>query len=57
MKKFLKNNWGRIILFIILSIICILSFSKGKYLLGNDNYSPELNPSLTIERSIESPEV
>lgn len=55
MKKFLKNNWGRIILFIILSVICILSFSKGKYLLGNDNYSPELNPSLTIERSIESP--
>lgn len=55
MKKFLKNNWGRIILFIILSVICILSFSKGKYLLGNDNYSPELNPGLTIERSIESP--
>ncbi len=55
MKKFLKNNWGRIILFIILSVVCILSFSKGKYLLGNDNYSPELNPGLTIERAIESP--
>ena len=55
MKNFLKNNWGRVILFIILSVICVLSFSKGKYLLGNDNYSPELNPGLTIERSIESP--
>jgi len=55
MKKFLKNNWGRIILSILLISICILSFSKGKYLLGNDNYSPELNPSLTIQRSIESP--
>ena len=55
MKKFLKKNWGRILLFILLITICILSFSKGKYLLGNDNYSPELNPSLTIERSIESP--
>lgn len=42
-------------MFVILTIICILSFTKGQYLLGNDNYSPELNPSLTIERSIESP--
>lgn len=55
MKNFLKRNWALIILLIILLIVSVLSFTPGKYLLSNDNYSPELNPLLTIWRSLISP--
>lgn len=55
MMKFLKNNWGKIILVLLLLTISILSFKTGYSYLSNDNYSPDLNPLLTIKRSIESP--
>lgn len=55
MKTFLKKYWSVILLIIILIVISVLSFVPGKYLLSNDNYSPELNPGLTILRSIISP--
>lgn len=55
MKNFFKNNWGYILLSILLLIVCIISFIPGKYLLSNDNYSPELNPLLTIQRALLSP--
>jgi hypothetical protein len=55
MKTFLKKYWSLIILVIILIVICALSFVPGKYLLANDNYSPELNPELTTLRSLLSP--
>ena len=55
MKNFFKRNWGYILLSILLLIICIISFVPGKYLLSNDNYSPELNPLLTFQRSLLSP--
>ena len=55
MKTFLKKYWSLIILVIILIAICALSFAPGKYLLANDNYSPELNPGLTTLRSLFSP--
>lgn len=55
MKNFFKNNWASILLIIILIVISVLSFIPGKYLLSNDNYSPELNPLLTIQRALLSP--
>ncbi|MFA7143404.1 MAG: hypothetical protein WC175_05475, partial [Candidatus Dojkabacteria bacterium] len=55
MKKFLLKNWGKILLLLILIVISVLSFKTGYSYLSNDNYSPDLNPILTIQRSIQSP--
>lgn len=55
LKTLLKHNYGYILLIIFLTVVSVLSFSPGKYTLSNDNYSPELNPSLTVERSLLSP--
>lgn len=55
MKTFLKRYWAIILLVAILITISVLSFVPDKYLLSNDNYSPELNPLLTIFRSLISP--
>ncbi|KUK76195.1 MAG: transmembrane(s)protein, partial [candidate division WS6 bacterium 34_10] len=55
MKTFLKRNWGKILLLLLLLTISILSFKTGYSYLSNDNYSPDLNPILTIKRSLQSP--
>lgn len=55
MKRFLQQNWGKFILTLILFVIIIFSFQKGFAYLSNDNYSPDLNPILTIQRSLQSP--
>lgn len=55
MKTFIKKYWSVLLLIIILLVISVLSFVPNKYLLSNDNYSPELNPVLTIIRSLISP--
>jgi hypothetical protein len=55
MKNFFKRNWGKILLAIILLTVSFLSFKYGYSYLSNDNYSPDLNPLLTIQRSIQSP--
>jgi hypothetical protein len=54
-KIFLTKSYPQILLILVLLLVCVLSISKGKYLLSNDNYSPELNPSLSISRYIQSP--
>jgi hypothetical protein len=54
-KTLLKQNYGYILLIIFLTVVSVLSFNPGKDTLSNDNYSPELNPSLTVERSLLSP--
>lgn len=51
----LKLHWGEIVLCLIISLVIILNFKPGYLILGNDNFSPEINPSLTLERSIFSP--
>lgn len=50
-----RKRYGQILLGILLLIISILSLRWGKHLLSNDNYSPELNPKLSIERYLLSP--
>ena len=51
----LKNRYPEIILVLLVFTISILSIGWGKNLISNDNYSPELNPTLSISRYIESP--
>jgi hypothetical protein len=55
MKTLLRRNWGKIVLTVVLLLIAILSFKTGYSYLSNDNYSPDLNPILTIQRSLQSP--
>ena len=51
----LRQRYGQILLILLLVVVCFVSFRSGKFLLSNDNYSPELNPILSISRYIESP--
>jgi len=50
-----RQRYGQILLVLLLLVVCVISFKSGKFLLSNDNYSPELNPNLSISRYIESP--
>ena len=44
------------ILFLLISLLIICTNAKWGYgLLGNDNFSPELDPGLTLQRSFENP--
>ncbi|MBN2100306.1 hypothetical protein JW710_00210 [Candidatus Dojkabacteria bacterium] len=52
---FLKNNWQKIFLLLILLAAIGLNINWGKFCISNDNYSPELEPSVTIGRSLISP--
>lgn len=54
-KTILINRFGEILLILILILVSLLSFKEGFFLLSNDNYSPELNPTLSVSRYIESP--
>ena len=51
----LKRNLPLIILVLILIIVTVVSIKPGKYILSNDNYSPELNPPLSVSRYLQSP--
>lgn len=62
MQKLIKRLWyifrqryGQILLLLLLLTISIVSFKSGKFLLSNDNYSPELNPWMSVQRYVESP--
>lgn len=54
-KRFLTKSYPQILLILVLLLVCVVSISKGRYLLSNDNYSPELNPSISVSRYIQSP--
>lgn len=51
----LKSHWGEVALYFIIALVIIVNFKPGYFILGNDNFSPELNPRLTFERSVFSP--
>ena len=55
MLSLLKKHWPFISIGIILAVIIGLNFHPGKLVLGNDNFSPELDPKLTIVRSFLNP--
>jgi hypothetical protein len=53
--SYLRHHWGiSLLLGILFAVVCI-NFRPGYFILGNDNYSPELNPGLTVSRSLEDP--
>jgi len=52
---FLKNNWPVFILLLIVLVATFLNFKPGRLIIGNDNFSPELNPQLTLTRSFANP--
>lgn len=53
--NFLKSNWGVVGLSAILLFIIVRNIHPGYVVLGNDNFSPELDPKLTFDRQIFSP--
>lgn len=53
--EFLEKKYPEILLVLILILISLLSIQKGSFILSNDNYSPELNPTLSVSRYLESP--
>jgi hypothetical protein len=53
--KFLRQNWGLVILVLIGLTLFLLYLRPGHFLIGNDNFSPELDPWLTVNRIIANP--
>ncbi len=53
--EFLEKRYPEILLILIIFLISLLSLHKGSYILSNDNYSPELNPTLSVSRYLQSP--
>lgn len=54
-KTFLKKNWGKLALGLFLFLIVIFNFRWGYFILGNDNYSPEENPAVSVQRYLTEP--
>lgn len=54
-KNFIYKTLVISILTGILILVFVINFEENKYLIGNDNYSPELNSELSLSRSIENP--
>jgi len=55
LNSYAKSRWGQILLAGVLLTIISLNLKPGFLILGNDNFSPELDPKLTLSRSLESP--
>ncbi len=53
--RFLEKRFPEILLILILLLVCVLSIRLDKYVLSNDNYSVELNPTLSVSRYLQSP--
>ncbi len=51
----LRQHWGVLVLAGILVLIIGINIKPGYVLLGNDNFSPELDPQLTFTRALFSP--
>ncbi|NMC36625.1 hypothetical protein GYA49_06320 [Candidatus Beckwithbacteria bacterium] len=51
----LKNNLGIVMLLIISLLVFLTNFKLNYFIIGNDNFSPELNPGLTLKRSLLNP--
>lgn len=50
-----RKRYGQIVLVLLLILISFLSIRWGKHLISNDNYSPELNPWMSVQRYLQSP--
>jgi hypothetical protein len=52
---FIRKYWAIIALSLLWLIIVFTNSQPNKLILGNDNFSPELNPQLTLSRSFLNP--
>lgn len=60
MKKlftFISSYWHIIFFSVFVILILVINIRSGFLFLTNDNYSPELNPLLVIERALYSPAI
>ncbi len=55
MRSFLHRHWPTLLLSFLLLFVISRNVHPGKLILGNDNFSPELNPTLTLSRSFLNP--
>lgn len=57
MLNFIRSKFDKadILLFIVFLTILLSNFKQGYFIIGNDNFSPEVTPSITLERSFFSP--
>lgn len=55
MLKFISKNWGKVSLALVLIFIVIINFRWGYFVLGNDNYSPEEDPGISVKRYLTQP--
>jgi hypothetical protein len=53
--KFISKNWGKVLLALVLIFIVIINFRWGYFVLGNDNYSPEEDPGISVKRYLTQP--
>jgi hypothetical protein len=53
--KFISKNWGKVLLALILIFTVTINFRWGYFVLGNDNYSPEEDPGISVKRYLTQP--
>ncbi len=55
MTRLLKNYWALLICLFLWFVIVAATIQPGKVIIGNDNFSPEIDPSLTASRILHNP--
>ena len=55
MLNLIRKHWPTIMISLLLGFLVLQNFRYGKLIIGNDNFSPELNPTITLERSLLNP--
>jgi len=53
--KFISKKWGKVSLALVLIFVVIINFKWGYFVLGNDNYSPEEDPGISVKRYLTQP--
>ena len=48
----LSNWWGVLVVLIVWGVVCLKTYVSGTYLLGWDNFVPELGFGINIQRSL-----
>lgn len=55
MLRVLRNHWALLICLLLWLVIAVATIQPGKVVIGNDNFSPELDPLLTVSRILHNP--
>jgi hypothetical protein len=52
---YVRHHWGDLLLIFLLLVVIAINVKPGYFILGNDTYAPELNPSISLERYSQNP--